>query len=68
MVTATPESATTRWVVNLPAERPVTLARSLDGGATWVELAEISEAWTAHEFIDPTVPATSFPLYDVVTG
>jgi hypothetical protein len=68
MLPASPESATTRWVVALPAQRPLTLTRSVDGGSTWVELAEISEAWSADTFIDPTVPATSFPLYDAVTG
>ncbi len=63
MLAATPQSGATTWVVSLPVQRPFTVSRSVDGGATWSELTVISEAWTDDTFHDATVPANVFTLY-----
>lgn len=67
-LSASPLNATAAWSVALPAERPIRLTRSLDGGSSFVAIATLSEAWTDGTFIDHEVPATSYPLYDYTPG
>lgn len=62
-LSAQPLNAHAAWVIFLPAERPVRLLRSLDGGSTSAHIATLSEAWTSSTFHDVEVPATAFPLY-----
>lgn len=64
---ASPLNSVASWVVALPAERPIRLTRSLDGGSTFDHIATISEAWTEHVFVD-AAPALTFPLYDFEPG